>query len=47
MIEKACLAHMRAHEELQEQSRRLRSILGVGPVTDHTLIAGLRSSLSQ
>jgi transposase len=39
MIEKACLDHIRAHEELQEQSRRLRSIPGVGPVTAHTLIA--------
>lgn len=38
-IEKACLDHVRAHKPLREESARLRSIPGVGPVTAFTLLA--------
>lgn len=38
-IEKACHAHVRENAELNEQSTRLRSIPGVGPVTAFTLMA--------
>lgn len=39
MIDRACLGHVRADQSLREESARLRSIPGVGPVTAFTLLA--------